>query len=85
MIKNSKTDGKSATPDLDFATEIDSVQSMDKYSENNNYALSGYTMFDGPKVEIEQMNRYYAKAVSSYTKPDEEFHWMAKAAYNQSK
>jgi len=73
------------TADQGFRKEIDSVSVSDKSCHNRYYPGSGYSMFIGPQAENEHMDRPLINTTSDYEIKGEEFHWMANAAYNQSK
>jgi hypothetical protein len=49
------------------------------------YTKSSYSFFDSMQAEEEQINITFINRTAGYSPKSEEFHWMANAAYDQSK
>ncbi|MDO9254868.1 MAG: hypothetical protein Q7U54_05080 [Bacteroidales bacterium] len=85
MLKINKPNVMTTTVDKGFRKEIESVQASNRSFQNRNNTGCGYNIFDGPQAENEHMDRPLINPTSCYETKGEEFHWMASAAYNQSK
>jgi len=76
---------KSVAPNVAMNIENNSVRRSEKPTQIGNYPGSTNSMFDGPQAENEHMNRPLINRTAGNETRNEEFHWMAYAAYNQSK
>lgn len=85
MLKNNKTYVKPGKTVSGLKKEIYRDHIPERSYQTINSMGSGYSIFDGPQTEAEHMNRPLTQAASGYVTKGEEFHWMANAAYNQSK